>query len=372
MQINAALETDSSYPVSHPLHTMWKSPAPSLLTLSLDAARRKALQGELGQEMERAKRFESPLDVQLCLRRASRRIARNAFSPCLLDAARKHLASGGVIVWDGLPVCEPLPAGSPSDALTLGQALAAVVAQATTHSFGFIQEDGGRHFQRLYPVEGLVNSGKTIAPLLPHVDNCMLAPAAQPQVIHLVCVNNEAEAATNFLTIDAVLRGLLEGFDARVVERLFEPAYLTSLSNSFAADAAAKSITTRPRPILYRRRDDGVPTRFLGKAYDMSVKPGMENRDEYEHRAGGLSARSQGTPGPGVFGNRVAWPGRFFQPAAVVARPRPDPGRQAPRDGSRVRPVRFLQAADAAWPAAAKLRFRWYPARRPLALSLRF
>lgn len=283
MQTNAALETDSSYPASHPLHAMWKSPAPSLLTLSLDAARRKALQRELGQEMERAKRFQSPLDAQLSLRRAARRIARNAFSPCLLDAARKHLASGGVILWDGLPVCEPLPADSASDALTLGQALAAVVAQATTHSFGFVQEDGGRHFQRLYPVEGLINSGKTIAPLLPHVDNCMLAPAAQPQVIHLVCVNNEAEAATNFLTIDAVLRGLMEGFDARVIERLLEPAYLTSLSNSFAADAAAKSITTRPRPILYRRRNNGVPTRFLGKAYDMSVKPGMENSDEYEH-----------------------------------------------------------------------------------------
>lgn len=284
MQSNAASDIDFLHSSqSHALHAMWKSQTPCLLTISLNAAQHKKLRTQLGHAMQSAECFESPLEAQFRLRQAARRIARDVFGARLLGTARKHLASGGVIVWDGLPLCEPRPSDSEGDALTFGQALAAVIAQATTHSFGFIQEDAGRYFQRLYPVEGLVNSGKTIAPLLPHVDNCMLAPSAQPQVIHLVCVNNDARAATNFFTIDAVLRGLLDGFDARVIDRLFEPAYLTALSNSFAADPSDKSITTRARPILYRRRNNGVPTRFLAKAYDMGVKPGLDNSAEYEH-----------------------------------------------------------------------------------------
>jgi hypothetical protein len=132
-------------------------------------------------------------------------------------------------------------------------------------------------------VAGLVHCGKTPDPLLPHLDNAMLVPPAQPEVIHLVCVNNDAQSATIFLSIGAVVRGLLEGFEAGVVDRLFEPAYVTALSNSFAVDPSAKAITTRARPILYRRRERGLATRFLGKGYDMGVKPGIENGAEFEH-----------------------------------------------------------------------------------------
>jgi hypothetical protein len=160
--------------------------------------------------------------------------------------------------------------------------MAAVIAQGTTQSFGFLQEDGGRHFQRLSPVAGLVNSGKSLEPLAPHVDNAMLLPSAQPEVIHLVCVNNDARAATIFLTIEAVLCGMRDGFEARLVDRLLEPAYVTALSNSFASDHAAKAITTRARPILYRRRGAGPPTRFLGKGYDMSVAPDVAQVAECE------------------------------------------------------------------------------------------
>jgi hypothetical protein len=203
------------------------------------------------------------------------------FGDNLLGAARRRLARGGVILWDGLPISDR-PIEAESDLLSFGQALAAVVAQATTRSFGFLQEDGGRHFQRLRPVAGLVNSGKTLDSLLPHLDNAMLVPWAQPEVIHLVCVNNDAEAATSFLSMSAVLRGLLDGYSARVVDRLFEPAYVTALSNSFVDNASAKSITTRARPILYRRRGHGSPTRFLGKAYDMGVQPAVANAAEHE------------------------------------------------------------------------------------------
>ncbi|HEV7223965.1 MAG TPA: TauD/TfdA family dioxygenase [Pirellulales bacterium] len=255
---------------------------PYLLTVSLDAARREALRARLVPAMARAHRSASPLEAQFLAREAGRPIARDIFGDCLLAAARKHLAGGGVIIWDGLPLCDERASDADSDALTFGQALTAVIAQGTTQSFGFVQEDSGRHFQRLYPVAGLVHCGKTPDPLLPHLDNAMLVPAAQPEVIHLVCVNNDAQAATIFLSIGAVLRGLREGFEARLVDRLYEPAYVTALSNSFVADASAKSITTRARPILYRRRGERSATRFLGKGYDMGVAPGMEHGAEHE------------------------------------------------------------------------------------------
>ncbi|HUY89595.1 MAG TPA: TauD/TfdA family dioxygenase [Pirellulales bacterium] len=254
-----------------------------MLTISLDAPQRRKLRAELGFAVDRANRGASPLEAQLLVREASHRIARDVFGDALLDAARKRLQSGGIITWSGLPGSELEPADTQGDLLTFGQALAAVIAQGTTLSFGFVQEDEGLHFQRLYPVSGLINCGKTHDSLLPHLDNAMLIPAAQPETIHLVCVNNDAQAGTIFFSVDAVLRGLREGFEASVIDRLYEPAYVTALSNSFVADPSAKSITTRARPILYRGRGKGSPVRFLGKAYDMGVAPEMNDRAAYEH-----------------------------------------------------------------------------------------
>jgi hypothetical protein len=252
------------------------------LTVSLDASRRKKLRELIEVAVKRASRASSPLHGQLLVREDAPRIARAVFGRPLLAAGRKHLSGGGIIVWNGLPVSDGRGAEANDEAPSFGQAAAAVIAQGTTQSFGFLQEDAGLHFQRLYPVAGLVHCGKTSDSLLPHLDNAMLMPAAQPEVIHLVCVNNDAQAATNFLSVGAVARGLREGYETGVVERLFEPAYVTALSNSFAADATAKSITTRARPILYRRRGAGSATRFLGKGYDMGVGPGVGDYAECE------------------------------------------------------------------------------------------
>lgn len=259
---------------------------PFLLTISLDAARRKRLQSAVAVASEQARRAGSPLDAQVLIREDARRIARSVFGDRLLAAARKHLSVGGLITWNNLPLLDQRHADAEGELLTFGQALAAVIAQGTTKSFGFLQEDAGLHFQRLYPVAGLVHCGKTHDSLLPHLDNAMLVPAAQPEVIHLVCINNDAQAATVFLSMGAVLRGLREGFEADVVGRLFEPAYVTALSNSFAADPSAKSITTRARPVLYQRRANGLPTHFLGKAYDMGVEPNVENYAPCERALG--------------------------------------------------------------------------------------
>lgn len=256
---------------------------PRLLTISLDAPRRNELHRQLGLAIQRAKRAATPLEAQFRIREESRRIARSAYGDRQLAAARRHLAQGGIVLWDELPISDQRSPDADNELLTFGQAMIAVIAQGTTESFGFVQEDGGRHFQRLYPVAGVVNSGKTCDSLLPHVDNAMLVPWAQPQAIHLICVNNDARTATNFFSMGAVLHGLLDGFGASVVNRLREPAYVTALSNSFAGDPSAKSITTRARPILYRRRGQGLPTRFLGKGYDMGVAPDIDNRAEYEH-----------------------------------------------------------------------------------------
>ena len=254
---------------------------PCLSTIALDAARSKELRAQLQRAVELARPAASPLEAQLLVREQARSIARDVFGDDQLARARQHLIDGGIVIWDGLPI-EDRPAQACDPALTCGQALAAVIAQGTTQSFGFLQEDSGLHFQRLYPVAGLVDCGKTPDRILPHVDNAMLMPAAQPEVIHLACVNNDAQSGTIFFTLDAVFRGLREGFADDVIERLFEPVYVTAISNSFVVDPSAKAITTRPRPILYPDRESGQPTRFLGKGYDMEVQPGLDDAAEYE------------------------------------------------------------------------------------------
>lgn len=256
---------------------------PRLLTIALDAAQRKKLRTELSLAVERAQDCESALAAQLLVREAAAGIAGDVFGETQLAAARKRLQAGGIVAWTGLPEGDVEPAAAQHARLTFGQGLAAVIAQGTTLSFGFLQEDEGLHYQRLYPVAGLVDCGKTHDSLLPHLDNAMLIPAAQPETIHLVCVNNDAQAATLFFSAEAVLQGLREGYEASVVDRLYEPAYVTALSNSFATDSSAKSITTRARPILYRDGEQGSPVRFLGKAYDMDVAPDVSDRAAYEH-----------------------------------------------------------------------------------------
>lgn len=255
---------------------------PDLLRISLDAACSDQLSDRLQLAIQRANRSASALEAQLRMRDEARSIARDIFGDARLSAARQRLTSGGIVLWDELPVSDQQSSVADGDLLSFGQALAAILAQGTADSFGFVQEDGGRHFQRLFPVAGLVHCGKTLDALLPHLDNAMLVPSAQPELIHLICVNNDAQAATIFFSIDAVLRGLREGFDASLIGRLFEPAYVTALSNSFVADPSAKAITTRPRPILYPRPEEGGPTRFLGKGYDMAVEPGLDDSAEYE------------------------------------------------------------------------------------------
>lgn len=256
---------------------------PFSLTISLDDERSRQLRARVRRAMELADRSATPIEAQFLARELARDIARDTFGGGLLATARGHLKHGGIVLWSGLPTQDTPPSDVARDTLTFGQCMAAVIAQATTRSFGFLQEDGGRHFQRLYPVPGTVNSGKTPEPLLPHLDNAMLAPAAQPEVIHLVCVNNDARTSTIFLSIGAVRRGLREGFESRVVDRLFEPAYVTALSNSFVADPSSKAITTRPRPILYPKGGRGAAVRFLGKGYDMAIPQDIDHRGEYEH-----------------------------------------------------------------------------------------
>lgn len=254
---------------------------PCLSTIALDAARSKQLRAQLHRAVELVRPAASPLEAQLLVREQARSIARDVFGDDLLARAREHLTAGGIIVWDGLPI-EDRPAGAGEQTLTFGQALAAAIAQGTTQSFGFLQEDAGLHYQRLYPVAGLVDCGKTPDRILPHVDNAMLLPEAQPEAIHLVCVNNDAQSGTIFFTLGAVFQGLREGFADDVIDRLFEPVYVTAISNSFVLDPSAKAITTRPRPILYPNRESGQPTRFLGKGYDMGVQPGLDDAGEYE------------------------------------------------------------------------------------------
>jgi TfdA family taurine catabolism dioxygenase TauD len=255
---------------------------PALSTISLDAPSSEKLRAKLNLALKGANRSPSVLQAQLCMRQESRVIAREVFGDPQLSRVREQLASGGIVIWNGLPISDRPSVAAVGDLLSFGQALAAVIAQGTADSFGFLQEDGGLHFQRLFPVAGLVHCGKTLDPLLPHLDNAMLIPSAQPELIHLVCVNNDAQAATIFFSIDAVLRGLREGYDASLIDRLFELAFVTALSNSFVADPSAKAITTRPRPILYPRPEEGGPMRFLGKGYDMGVAPELDNRAEYE------------------------------------------------------------------------------------------
>src|SRR5207245_1706176 len=101
----------------------------------------------------------SPLDRQFAIRELGSRIAHVVFGDRLLGMVRSHLAHGGIVLWDGLPSLEMSP--DSTDELTFGQTLVAVIAQGPTHSFGYQEEDNGRHFQRLFPVAGIKNGGRT-------------------------------------------------------------------------------------------------------------------------------------------------------------------------------------------------------------------
>lgn len=224
------------------------------------------------------------LERQSIVREMAREIAVDGFGQMLIAKARRQLVDGGIVVWDGLPEGDDVEQVEPG-MMTFGQGMAAVLAQGLTTSIGYRQEDGGRHFQRLFPVPGMVDSGKTPGELLPHLDNAFLRPWAQPEVIHLVCRNNDAETPTLLFTMPAVLRSLREGYSERVIEMLQQDAFVTSISNSFVASADDKRITTRVRPVLYRpsgaRAAD--PTHFLAKSYDVAVPETVEGAEDFRH-----------------------------------------------------------------------------------------
>lgn len=224
----------------------------------------------------------SPIERQFTFREIARKIAKDGFGERLLRKVRHHLRAGGIVLWDGLPTPPDGDANEPGD-LTFGEGMVAILAQGTTESFGYCQEDDGRHFQRLFAVPGVTNGGKTPDALHPHLDNAFLFPWAQPEVIHLYCRNNEAEAATIFFTMDAVLRGIRDGYAERVIHLLQQDAYLTAISNSFIKDEGEKDIKTRARPVLYGNHGHGRPTHFLAKSYDMSVQPGLEGEEDHQH-----------------------------------------------------------------------------------------
>jgi hypothetical protein len=249
-----------------------------ILLVAIEGQRRAQLRSQINSAMA-AVAPSSLLEAQFTLRELARQIACDVFGGRALAAVRRHLASGGIALWDGLPTADEV---TPAARMTFGQAIAAVVAQG--ESFGFREEDGGLHYQRLVPVSGVENSGMTPDQLQPHLDNPMLYPWAQPEVIHLVCVENDADVATQFFTMRSVIGGLREGYGEHVVGLLKRNAYLTAISNSFiTGDARDKAVFTRARPILYRPSGQGRPTHFLGKSYDMCVLDDIDRRDEYRH-----------------------------------------------------------------------------------------
>lgn len=255
---------------------------PAMLVHRIDDHARRRLAARVAAAISLASQSASPLEAQFKLRGAGRPIALEAFGRPFLRAARAHLARGGIVRYENLPVTEGAHAVPTDGRPTTGQALAAVISQATTESLGYAQEDNGLTYQRLYPVAGVTNAGRTPGELHMHVDDPFLRPWAMPEVIHLVCVNNDAQASTKFMTMGGVLRGLREGFGDAVVDLLQQPKYVTAISNSFVSEGLSKSVTTRPRPVLDRRRSKGGPTHFLAKAFDISVAPGVEGFDRYE------------------------------------------------------------------------------------------
>lgn len=254
---------------------------PRRLVYRLDERGNRRLASHLNEMVAMAGRSASPLEAQFRLRVAGRRAALDVFGRSLLGTARAHLKDGNLVQYENLPSTEEEDTNPDDGRPTLGQALAAVIS-ATTESMGYAQEDGGRSFQRLFPVPGVVNGGRTPGELYAHLDNPMLYTWAQPQVIHLACVCNYAQAATKFLTMDAVLRGLREGFGDSVVELLQRPSYVTAVSNSFLNGDLDKSVTTRARPVLYGKKAEGGPSHFNAKAFDIEVALDVADRDIYE------------------------------------------------------------------------------------------
>src|SRR5689334_21484940 len=79
---------------------------PALSTISLDRESSEKLRTKLNLALERANRSASVLQAQLCVRELSRVIAREVFGDSPLSEVRARLASGGIVIWAGLPISD--------------------------------------------------------------------------------------------------------------------------------------------------------------------------------------------------------------------------------------------------------------------------
>ncbi|WP_027210422.1 TauD/TfdA family dioxygenase [Burkholderia sp. WSM2232] len=109
-----------------------------------------------------------------------------------------------------LPVDQPSEKWVTSDAPYASAILAGLTGSVGLSNFGYREEKGGAILHDIYPIPGSEsaqsNAGRIEFGF--HVDNPFLPRVGRPEVLTLVSINNDSNAATHLLTIGEIKRSL--------------------------------------------------------------------------------------------------------------------------------------------------------------------
>lgn len=112
-----------------------------------------------------------------------------------------------------LPVDQPSETWTTSEAPHASAILVGLTASVGLRNFGYREEKGGAILHDVFPIPGSENSQSNAGRIEFgfHVDNPFLPRVGRPEVLALVSINNDSEAATHLLTVGEIKRRLSPG-----------------------------------------------------------------------------------------------------------------------------------------------------------------
>lgn len=146
----------------------------------------------------------------------------------------------GYVVLKGCPIDAELPAPPldgvrsaaktwVSEAILLGSTLA-----CSFNPYGYKQEKNGLLVHEIAPTNQLLNSISSggIEEFLPHADGAYLPRALRPEVLSLICLNNEANTSTEIARIVDIVNGL----SSSDIDLLSSPLFAHESPVTFSSD----------------------------------------------------------------------------------------------------------------------------------------
>lgn len=135
---------------------------------------------------------------------------RNSGIPIEKIKARLFETDEPFFIVRNLPVDQPEEKWVTSDAPYASAILAGLTASLGLRNFGYREEKAGAILHDVFPIAGAENTHSNAGRIEFgfHVDNPFLPRAGRPEVLTLVSINNDSEAATHFLTIGEIKKQL--------------------------------------------------------------------------------------------------------------------------------------------------------------------